>query len=70
MSDVSHPFEETDAGNYRVIEPLDGAEPESLCVTLHGTTYRLHGYLGRDIRSKVRAAVLVYENLEVVGDDE
>jgi len=63
-----HPFDETDAENYRVVEPLDGATPNEITLTFGERTFTLSGYLGKDIQSKVRADVLVYERLEV--DDE
>jgi len=60
-----HPFDETDAGKYRVVEPLDGATPNEISLTFGETTYTLSGYVGKDIQSKVRADVLVYDQLEV-----
>jgi hypothetical protein len=67
MTDDTVPFEVTDAGYYRVIQPLWGVEPESMSVTIDGTQYRLSGYIGKDTQSKVRPDVLVYEFCEQVN---
>lgn len=61
MSD--HPFEETDAGNYRICQPADGMIPDEMTVVLDGTAYRLQQYVGKDSASKVQPDVLVYEFL-------
>lgn len=59
MQDV--PFEQTESGNYRILPPSDGMEPDQIDVTVDGTVYRLSGYVGKDASSNILPDVLVYE---------
>jgi len=66
---IQTPFETTEDGLYRVTQPLEGAKPDSIQLTLDGSTYRLSEYRGRDVLSRVNPDILVYANCDVITDE-
>lgn len=64
------PFETTSEGEYLVIEPTEGIEPENMEVTVSGTTYHVEGLVGKDVTSNVFPEVLCYKHCWVVEDEE
>lgn len=68
MTDVI-PFEATDNGFYRVVQPAEGMEPDCLTIGLEGHTWRLSGYAGKAVESRVGPDVLVYSDVEILEDN-
>ncbi len=63
---MNHPFETTENGHYRVVQPSEGLAPDELTVEVGGREFHLSDYAGKDIKSRVRPDVLVYRELEVL----
>jgi len=64
-----NPFETTEDGFYRVIQPAEGMEPDELAVRLGDRTFRLSDYAGKDVESRIHPDVLVYRECEVISGE-
>jgi hypothetical protein len=66
-----NPFQQTDNGNYRVVQPADGMTPDEMSVTVGNRRYHLYDYAGKDHESRIAPDVLVYREMEeIVISDE
>ena len=54
-----------DSGLYRVVEPVEGLEPEEVSFVIDGTRYTYHDYVGKEYSSRVIPEVLCYKEREV-----
>lgn len=59
------PFETNGDGDYIVMTPADGMEPDEMIVTVMNTRYKLSGYAGKERSSVVHPDVLAYSRCEV-----
>lgn len=64
-----NPFETTDNGNYKVVQPADGMEPDEMSVRIENHVFYLRDYAGKNIESRVCPDVLVYREMEEVVID-
>jgi len=64
-----NPFETTDNGNYRIVQPADEMEPDEMSVTVGNRRWHLYDYAGKDVMSRIGPDVLVYREVEEVVID-
>jgi hypothetical protein len=69
-SDEPVPFERDESGFYHVTQPMDELTPESVSVTIDGTTYRFEDFQGRVSRSRIYPEVLAYGHCVKVTEDD